>query len=212
MEAIRRGFEGAGGDEPGERRRVDPTRERIVVSTLDLHEAQGIQATTMADIAARAGVEVGTVEQHFPTQDDLIKGCGQHVLTNLRLPPPERAAEIFADARSESERVHRLVETLFDVYERRGQSLEIARCERAELPLIDEAMGEVDATIDALVAEALGAPGEDASNVASVRALTDLTMWRALRDQGASPAASAEQASAAVERWLEWRSPMAAAR
>jgi hypothetical protein len=30
-------------------------------------------------------------------------------------------------------------------------------------------------------------------------------MWRALRDQGASPAASVQQASAVVERWLEAR-------
>jgi AcrR family transcriptional regulator len=211
MEAIRRGFEGAAGDEPGDSRRVDPTRERIVESTVELHEAQGIRATTLADIAARAGVEVETVERYFPTQDDLIKGCGQHILMSLRLPPPERAAEIFAGARSEHERVRRLVETLFDVYERRGQSLENARGERAEVPLLDDSMGEVDAAIDALVAEALGGRGAGAPNVAPIRALTDLTMWRALRDEGASPAASAEQASAAVERWLHWHSAKAAA-
>ena len=118
MEAIRQGFEGVGGDEPGERRTVDPTRERIIESTLELHTAKEIRATTWPEIAAQAGVPVETVERYFPTEDALVKGCGQHALASLRLPPPDRAAEIFADAVSEHERVHRLVETLFDVYER----------------------------------------------------------------------------------------------
>ena len=52
------------------------------------------------------------------------------------------------------------------------------------------------------MAEALQSRPDPAS-IASVRALTDVTMWRALRDQGASPADSVQQASAVVERWLE---------
>ena len=36
----------------------------------------------------------------------------------------------------------------------------------------------------------------------SLRALTDLEVWRTLRDQGATPEAAVDQASAAVERWL----------
>src|SRR4051794_34398145 len=44
LEALRRGFDGAGGDQPGPRRQVDPTRERIVTRTLELHAAHGIQA------------------------------------------------------------------------------------------------------------------------------------------------------------------------
>jgi AcrR family transcriptional regulator len=205
MEAIRRGFEGAGGDEPGELRTVDPMRERIIESTLELHEANGIRATTWAEIAARAGVPVETVERYFPTEDDLVKGCGQHTLASLRLPPPERAAEIFADAASQHERVRRLVDTLFDVYERRGDALESARSERAEIPLVDDSLSAVDVAIDSLVAEALGERSASARTVAPVRALTDLTVWRALREQGGSRQATVERASAAVERWLEGR-------
>jgi AcrR family transcriptional regulator len=206
MEAIRRGFEGAAGDEPsGERRHVDPTRERIVVSTLALHRELGIQATTWPKIASRAGVPEETVEAYFPTLDDLIVGCGQHVLRSLRLPPPERAAEIFGGAASEQERVRRLVDTIFGAYEREGPSLEGARRERAQLPLVDESLEQVDVSLDALVAEALRPRRPEPSSIASVRALTDVTMWRALRDQGASPAASVQEASTAVERWLEAR-------
>jgi AcrR family transcriptional regulator len=205
MEAIRRGFEGAAGDEPGERRAVDPTRERIVESALALHNELGIQETTWPQIASRAGVPVETVETYFPTQDDLIMACGQHFLESLRLPPPERATEVFEGAASEEERVGRLVDTIFDAYEREAAGLEAGRRERAQLPLVDEGLEQLEVTLDALVAEALRPRRPDPSSIASVRALTDVTMWRTLRDQGASPAASVQQASAAVERWLEAR-------
>jgi AcrR family transcriptional regulator/DNA-binding MarR family transcriptional regulator len=205
MEAIRRGFEGAAGDEPGERRGVDPMRERIVESSLALHKELGIQGTTWPQIASRAGVPVETVEAYFPTLDDLIMGCGQHHLESLRLPPPERAAEIFGGAASEQERVRRLVDTIFGAYEREGAGVEGGRRERSQLPLVDESLEQLDVALDALVAEALHPRRPDPSSIASVRALTDVTMWRALRDQGASPAASVQEASATVERWLEAR-------
>jgi AcrR family transcriptional regulator len=206
MEAIRRGFEGAAGDEPrGERREVDPTRERIVESTLALHKELGIQAATWPKIAGRAGVPEETMETYFPSQDDLVTACAQHVLGSLELPPPERAAEIFEGAAAGQERVRRLVDTIFGAYEREGAALEAGRRERAQLPLVDESLEQVDVSLDALVAEALGPRRPDPSSIASVRALTDVAMWRALRDQGASPAASVEQASGAVERWLEAR-------
>jgi AcrR family transcriptional regulator len=204
LEAIRRGFEGAAGDEPGQaRREVDPTRERIVESALELHGSRGIQATTWEEIAARAGVPVGTMEAIFPTRDDLVRACGEHFLETLRVPPPDRARDIFAGASSEQERIQRLVETSFSVYERGADGIAAGRRERAEVPAVDESMGELERSLDALVTEALRPRRPDSSSVASLRALTDLEVWRTLRDQGATPEAAVEQASAALERWLE---------
>jgi hypothetical protein len=74
------------------------------------------------------------------------------------------------------------------------------------VPVLLESMEALDATLDALVIEALRPQHPDSAEVASLRALTDLEVWRALRDQGASPEAAVEQASAAVERWLVARS------
>jgi AcrR family transcriptional regulator len=203
MEAIRRGFEGAGGDEPGARREVDPTRERIIECTLDLHNRNGIAATTHADVSQEAGVPVATVEAYFPTQDDLIKGCGAHVLESLRLPPPERAADVFSGASNESERARRLVGTLFEVYERRGEGLVVGRRESAEHPLVAESVRQVGVALDAMVREALGPGRGDSESVASVRALTDVSVWQALREAGASSEAGVEQTASAVEAWLE---------
>jgi AcrR family transcriptional regulator len=204
MAAIRQGFEGAAGDEPATgRRTVDPTRERIVESTLELHREHGILETSFDQVAERAGVPLETVESYFPTRDDLVKGCGRHVLANLRLPPPDRAGELFSDVGSGKERVHRLIETLFDVYERESGSLETGRRDRAQVPLVGEALDQVSATVEAMVAEALKPIDPDAETIASVRALTDLEVWRALREAGASPGDSVEDASAALDRWLD---------
>ena len=206
LEAVRRGFEGAGGDEPGvARREVDPTRERIVAATLQLHNSRGIRATTWPEIAASAGVPVETVEAMFPTLDDLVRSCGEHFLESLRMPPPERAPDVFAGAASDHDRIRRLVETSFGVYERGADGIAVGRRERAEVPALGGSIDQVERSLDALVVEALRPRRADSSSVASLRALTDVEVWRTLRDQGATPEASVDQASAAVERWLEGR-------
>jgi AcrR family transcriptional regulator/DNA-binding MarR family transcriptional regulator len=205
QEAIRRGFEAAFGDEPGEPREVDPTRERIIESALELHKSRGIQATTWAEIAGKAGVPVETVQALFPTEDDLVRSCGEHFMESLQLPPADRAPEVFAGDSSENERMRRLVETLFGVYERGADGITAARRERRDVPALDESMEELDNTFDALVVEALRPLRSDGASVASLRALTDLEVWRTLRDQGATPDAAVNQASEVVERWLEAR-------
>jgi AcrR family transcriptional regulator len=207
QEAIRRGFEAAAGDEPGAPRQVDPTRERIIESTLELHRSQGIQATTWPQIADRAGVPVETVNALFPTLDDLARSCGEHAMESLQLPPGDRAPEVFAGASSENERIRRLVETFFGVYERGGDGITAARRERQDVPAVDEFMVALDKVFDAHVIEALRPLHPDSASVASLRALTDLEVWRTLRDQGATPEAAVDQASAAVDRWLGARPP-----
>ena len=202
-EALRRGFEAAHGDEPGEPRKVDPTRERIVRSTLELHVSRGIQATTWADIADRSSVPVETVKALFPTQEDLVRGCGEHVMETLQLPPADQAPEAFAGASSETERISRLVETFFGVYERGAEGIAAGRRERKDVPILNELMEALDNSLDALVGEALRPRSPDSSSVAALRALTDIEVWRALRDQGATPEAAVDQASTTVERWLE---------
>ena len=201
-EALRRGFKGAYGDQPGEPREVDPTRERIIASSLELHTSQGIQATTWPEIADRAGVPVEIVEAMFPTLDDLARSCGQHVMESLKLPPADLAPEVFAGASSENERVRRMVETLFGAYERGGDGITAARRERNDVPAVAELMTELDNSFDALVAEVLRPLRPNNSSVAALRALTDVEVWRTLRD-GATPGAAVDQASVAVERWLE---------
>lgn len=202
--ALRRGFEAACG-EPGEPREVDPIRRRIVASALELHGANGIQATTREDVAERSGVPLETVEAMFPTLDDLTRSCAEHFLESVQLPPDDRAPELFVRDSSEHERVHRLVETVFGAYEREAPGFTAGRREANDVPAARESADALDDALDALVVEALRPSLPDSAAVATVRGLTDLEVWRTLRDQGATPEAAVEQASAAVERWLESR-------
>jgi AcrR family transcriptional regulator/DNA-binding transcriptional ArsR family regulator len=205
QEALRRGFASAYGDEPGEPRVVDPTRERIIECAAELHLSQGIRATTFDEIAGEAGVPVETVEALFPTLDDLVRGCGSHFMESLQLPPSDQASVVFIHAGSEKERIHRLVETCFRVYERGADGITAARRERNDLAVVGESVDALERSLEALVAEALRPLHPDSASVSSVAALTDLEVWRAMRDQGATPEQAVDRASAAVERWLAAR-------
>jgi AcrR family transcriptional regulator len=195
QEALRRGF-------AGEQRESDPTRERIITSTLELHVTKGIQATTWSDIAAKSGVPEDTVTELFPTFDELTRSCGEHFMEELRLPPRDQAAAVFIGATSENERIRRMVATFFGAYERGADGITVGRRERKQVPAADESIRELETTFEAIVAEALRPLGADRSSVASVKALTDVEVWRGLRDHGATPEAAVDDASAAVERWL----------
>jgi DNA-binding MarR family transcriptional regulator len=191
QEALRRGFDGAP-------RELDPLRRRLIESTLDLHLRKGIAATTYADVAQAAAVPVETVEEQFPTQDDLVRSCGEHFFEGLRLPPRDRAPDVFEAAASENERIRLLVRTLFGAYERGADGITAARRERKELVPLGESVAELDATFDALVREAVRSDPP----VAPLRAITDVEVWRSLRHQGATPEAAVDEGTAAVERWL----------
>lgn len=60
---------------PTARRGTDHKRERLVEGTrLMLHE-QGVEGTTIADIAQASEVPVGNVYYHFKTKDQLVKAA-----------------------------------------------------------------------------------------------------------------------------------------
>jgi AcrR family transcriptional regulator len=59
--------------------RQDETRQRIVDATIELHQTIGAAATTVTDIAERAGVGRVTVYRHFPDEVTLSRACsGQY--------------------------------------------------------------------------------------------------------------------------------------
>jgi AcrR family transcriptional regulator len=99
---------------------VAQTRERIVEATRELHGEQGIAATSWDDIAARAGVGVGTVYRHFPSLDELIPACGEISMRVIALPEPGDARSLFDGA---GDRAERLVREVFAVYERGAPQL-----------------------------------------------------------------------------------------
>ncbi|MDX6263022.1 MAG: hypothetical protein QOH84_4710 [Kribbellaceae bacterium] len=57
-------------------------RERLVLAALDLFTEQGYDATTVAQIAERAGVTKSTFFRHFPDKRELLV-AGQETLSRL---------------------------------------------------------------------------------------------------------------------------------
>ena len=171
---------------------VAETRRRIVAATKAVHDEQGVLATTLEDIARRADVSVGTVYRHFPTLEDLLRECGAHVMEILRPPASEDAGAIFQDARTLPERIQRLVVEAFALYERGAATIEVIRRERDYFHPLERAYERIEASLDALVREALAPFAPDARSLAVARALIDVRVWQALGEQGLSGEAAAE--------------------
>jgi len=57
-------------------------RERLVVAAVELFSEQGYDATTVEQIAKRAGVTKSTFFRHFPDKRELLS-AGQETLSNL---------------------------------------------------------------------------------------------------------------------------------
>ena len=67
----------------------DRTRQRIVEAAIELHQAKGIAATSMNDIAERAGVGKVTVYRHFSDEAALVGACSGQYFRRHPFPDPE---------------------------------------------------------------------------------------------------------------------------
>jgi AcrR family transcriptional regulator len=102
------------------------TRRDIEIAALELMEAQGYQATTVEEIARRAGVSSATLFRYFPAKEDVLfaqerssadrmvtivaeRRDRSQTLRALSAPVTAFAAEIFSETGSESHRLTRLV-------------------------------------------------------------------------------------------------------
>jgi AcrR family transcriptional regulator len=167
------------------------TRRRIVDATRALHTEQGIAATSWDQIAARAGVGVGTVYRHFPSLDELVPACGEVSMEVVALPAPDPT--LFEGLDDPAARIARLVEEVFAIYERGAPELHVVRREPDAHPSVAELNETLEATLTALVGAAL--PGATARDRAVTRAMIDLDAWQALRDAGLDAAAAVAEVS-----------------
>src|SRR5262245_40693455 len=70
--------------------RQQETRQRIVEAAVDLHQSLGPAATTVSDVAERAGVGRVTVYRHFADETELLRACSGHYFDRHPAPDPER--------------------------------------------------------------------------------------------------------------------------
>jgi AcrR family transcriptional regulator len=166
---------------------AEETRRRIVQATFDLHGEQGIAATSMKQIAERAGVSVGTVYHHFPSYDDAITACGQLVF-GLAPPPDETVFEGLADAPG---RLRALVQALYRQY-RTIPMIEMARAEQHVSPVLQQVFAEEAERRARLARQALAPAVADARLARLAAGLLDISVWRALTETGLDTDEAAE--------------------
>jgi AcrR family transcriptional regulator len=167
---------------------VERTRQRIIDATRELHVERGIAATSWDDIAARAGVGVGTVYRHFPSLDELIPACGEVTMQVIAPPAPSTVPALFEHATEPAERIERLVREAFALYERGAPELRAIRRDGDVHARVAHDRDALDTLLSALVDTALAPLHATEHDRAVTRALIDLNTWEALRDQGLDPA------------------------
>jgi AcrR family transcriptional regulator len=98
--------------------RQDQTRQRIVEAAIELHQTIGPAATTVTDVAERAGVGRVTVYRHFPSELALAQACSGHYFEGHPAPDTERwlaipdADERLRAALEETYAYHRTTEAM----------------------------------------------------------------------------------------------------
>lgn len=168
------------------------TRQRIVEATLRLHDEQGIVATSVRDVAGRAGVAPATVLHHFARMDDLIQACGE--LANAMAPMPTEAD--LAVGADRAERIELMTRGLFSWWERLGPGWDHLQVDRRVLPRVDAWLRDVAARHRQLVAAAVAPAG--AREIELATAVTTHGVWRSLRDSGLDTPEAASQVAGLI--------------
>ncbi|MGF1626412.1 MAG: TetR/AcrR family transcriptional regulator [Alphaproteobacteria bacterium] len=176
---------------------AEETRRRIVDATFSLHNEQGVVATTMKQIAERAGVSVGTVYHHFPSYEDAIRACGEHVIAFA--PPPDPAA--IAGIEDRVARIGRLTEAVFGFYERLPGFARV-RCDQGQVPIIHDFVRREEENRASLVRAALGASAPE-DRVRAVAAVLDIAVYQSLVREGFTTRKAATDIARMIVTWLD---------
>jgi AcrR family transcriptional regulator len=148
---------------------------------MQLHDEQGVAATSFVDIAKRAGIGAATVYRHFPTLGSLVAACGAHVWKEMNPPVPEQASALFKDVGSTKDRLQHLVDEV-DVFYRRGAlRLTAAYADRKLIPELDQFLRAVEAGVDALVREAVKDEILPDAVLQLVVALMEFPVWTSMQ-------------------------------
>lgn len=176
------------------------TRVKIAEAAANLHCEVGPAATTVAEIARRAGVSRLTVYNHFPDMAALYPACSAHWLSEHPLPDFE-AALADTDPRR---RVRGVTGLLYaGVYRAWGPMMRNLQRDRTADPALDAYMREnTDGLLDHLADELVagfGARGAKSQRLRSlIRLALDFWTWQRLDAEGLSDDEAAELMACAV--------------
>ncbi len=179
--------------------RLEETRRRITEATVGLHLEVGPAATTISEIARRAGVGRVTVYSHFPDDASLFGACSAHWRALHPAPDPSAWAGI-ADP---GERLRAALGALYAWYrETEPMTAKVLR-DAESLPalkaIVEGGLGRYLGAVAGMVAQPFRARGRRRERIeTAARAAVGFDLWQALAPLG--DAQAAELAAALVER------------
>jgi AcrR family transcriptional regulator len=128
--------------------RQDQTRQKIIEAAIELHQAKGLVATSMSDIAARAKVGRVTVYRHFPDEEALVGACSGQYFERHPLPDPEPWKAI----KSPIERLQRGLRETYAFHRETDAMMSRVYAEARDLPVMAPYHAHWRQTTDMLVA------------------------------------------------------------
>jgi AcrR family transcriptional regulator len=120
-----------GSAETGRQPRQERSRlrvETILEVALALVVEQGAEALAMREVARRAGVQISSIYQYFPSKSAIIRELAQRDLARVRLLLQDAVASLMADhdgAPPVAAAVHRLVDAYFAHYRDQPDALAV---------------------------------------------------------------------------------------
>ena len=182
-------------------RKQAETRRRIVEATVALHEEVGPAATTVAEIARRAGVQRLTVYNHFPDERDLFGACSASF--RERTPPPDPGT--WAQIADPGERLRRALTDLHAWYRAGEAMFSHTSRDAATMPALREVISAGREPFDRVVRDLLtagrGARGARRRRLdGAIGLATSFASWDQLvRREGLDDAEAVELLARAVE-------------
>ncbi len=157
------------------------TRERIVDAAADAFSESWYEDVTVRAVAAAAGVALQTVQNHFPTKDDLFVAAAERITS--------RIASVRWNVQPGD--LEGALSTLLDDYERTGDSIMRMLAVEPRVPIVQPhlALGRrkheqwVELVFAPLLTDLRGAARR--RRVAQLVVITDVYTWKLLRrDKG----------------------------
>lgn len=131
-------------------------RERLLLAAVDLFTEQGYDATTVTEIAERAGVTKSTFFRHFPDKRELLV-AGQETLSRLLAEGISAAPEAASPLQAVASGLERACEAMGPANRELGPRLKAAVAASTELQERDalKSVGMAAAMTEALLARAV---------------------------------------------------------
>ena len=175
------------------------TRDRIAAAAAELHEEVGVAATTVSDIARRAGVTRLTVYNHFADLSELIPACSAHYMERHPLPDLDETLAIDDPA----ERTRTALAQLYGWYRETEPMFGKLFSDRTSVPELDRFLAsEFDRFQFGLASDlvrgsgARGRVGKRLHGLISVA--LDFWTWRRLSREGFDDRAAADLMAATI--------------